>query len=124
MNISFYTEIQSICRWHFIGDSIVLQERGIDEYGNIIFVYTPVKVNSNEWTGSYVDARGMPVFHNTDSTGCDIGLANYVHVYRDEYGFENMISFNDRYGALAPNGDGAFMGMYCWWNHLMLMEIQ
>lgn len=111
-NATWKSKLQSVCKWEFIGDNngeSVVQERGLDKDGNIVFIYSPVKVGENEYVGSYTDAWGMPIFQRTDSTGNDIGCANFVHVFRDERGFEVLYSYTDRHGNNQKNAAGAYM---------------
>ena len=109
-NQEWVNRLKDVCQWEFIGDASgrhVLQERAFDQYGNAVYYYNPVKTGERTYTGSYVDGNGMPVFMRADSLGYDIGYANFVHVLRDERGYDVKISFTDRFGYPQVNKDGA-----------------
>lgn len=102
----------NVCKWEFIGDpsgQIVVQERALDFEDNVVYVYNPVKIGPNKYTGSYTDRWGMPIFMRTDSLGNDIGYANYVHIERDNRGFDVKLAYSDRYGSPQFNKDGSYM---------------
>lgn len=114
-NQEWVSRLKSVCQWEFIGDASgknVLQERALDQYGNAIYFYNPVKTGEGTYTGSYTDGNGMPVFMRTDSLGNDIGHANFVQILRDERGFDVKISFVDRFGYPQMNKDGAYQTLY------------
>ncbi len=110
-NKEWKDKLLTICKWEFIGDITgqeVVQERGLDVDGNVVFIYTPVKVGDKEYTGSYMDSWGMPVFMRTDSLGNDAGYANFVHITRDERGFEVLYTYTDRLGFPQKDRNGAY----------------
>ncbi len=110
-NKEWKDKLSEICKWEFVGDATgeqVIQERGLDDKGNVVYIYSPVKVGDNEYTGSYVDSWGMPVFLRTDSLGNDAGYANVVHITRDERGYEVLLTYTDRFGFPQKNKDGAY----------------
>lgn len=114
-NQEWVSRLKDVCQWEFIGDASgrhVLQERAFDQYGNAVYYYNPVKTGERTYTGSYVDGNGMPVFMRADSLGYDIGYANFVHVLRDERGYDVKISFTDRFGYPQVNKDGAYQTLY------------
>lgn len=111
-NSDWKEKLKTVCKWEFLADNSgenVILERALDEEGNIIFMYIPVRIGEREYTGSYVDGWGMPIFLRTDSMGNDAGYANIVHITRDEDGYEVLFSFMDRFGYWQKNKDGAYM---------------
>ena len=111
-NEDWRQRLLTVCRWEFIGDPSgqnVIQERAMDSDGNIVYVYNPVQISKNVFTGTYTDRWGMPIFMRTDSLGNDIGYANFVHVHRDERGFDIRVAYSDRNGIPQINKDGAYM---------------
>lgn len=114
-NQEWVSRLKSVCQWEFIGDASgknVLQERALDQYGNAVYFYNPVKTGEGTYTGSYMDGNGMPVFMRTDSLGYDMGKANFVQILRDERGFDVKLSFVDRFGYPQMNKDGAYQTLY------------
>lgn len=112
LNSDWIDKLQTVCKWKFFADASgkeVIQERALDSYGDIIYIYSPVKVGENEYTGSFIGSWGMPIFMRTDSLGNDAGYANFVHITRDERGFEVLYSYTDRFGFPQKNKDGAYM---------------
>lgn len=110
-NQEWLSRLSEVCQWEFIGDASgknVLQERALDQYGNVVYCYNPVKTGERTYVGSYTDGNGMPVFMRTDSLGSDIGHANFVHILRDERGFDVKLSYTDRFGYPQINKDGAY----------------
>lgn len=111
-NKEWRKKLQTICKWEFIADPSgkeVLQERALDKEGNIIFIYSPVKVGENTYTGCYTDGWGMPIFLRTDSLGNHAGQANFVQITRDENGYEVLHAYTDIGGHPQKNKDGAYM---------------
>lgn len=112
LNSDWRDKLLTVCKWEIVADASgkeVIQERALDLEGDVIYIYSPVKVGKNEYTGSFTDSWGMPIFMRTDSLGNDAGYANFVHVTRDERGFEVLCSFTDRFGYPQKNKDGAYM---------------
>ena len=111
INREWKEKLASVCKWEFIGDATgkeVIQERALDADGAVVYVYSPVKVADREYVGTYMDSWGMPIFLRTDSAGTDIGSANFVHITRDNRGYEVLFSFTDRLGIPQKNKDGAY----------------
>lgn len=111
-NEEWKQKLTTVCKWEFVGDNNgknVVQERGLDQDSNVVYMYIPIKVGDNEYVGSYFDAWGMPIFQRTDSIGNDIGYANYVQITRDERGYEVLYSYIDRKGFAQKNAAGAYM---------------
>ncbi len=111
VNPKWLSMLQQACKWEFISDASgteVVQERALNADGKVLYCYNPVKVGKREYTGSYVDSWGMPIFLRTDSIGNDLGYANIVHVTRDERGYEVLLEFSDRLGIPQENKDGAY----------------
>ena len=111
-NSDWKEKLQTVCKWEMVADASgneVIQERALDADGDVVYIYSPVKVGDREYTGSFTDSWGMPIFMRTDSLGNDAGYANFVHITRDERGFEVLCSFTDRFGFPQRNKDGAYM---------------
>lgn len=111
-NQDWKEKLQTVCKWEFIADPSgkeVIQERALDQDDIIIYIYNPVKVGENEYTGSYTDGWGMPIFLRTDSLGNHAGYANFVHITRDEDGYEVLFAYTDIWGFPQKNKDGAYM---------------
>ena len=111
-NEDWKDKMLTVCKWEFIGDASgqeVIQERALNAEKQVVYVYNPVKVGQHEYTGSYVDSWGMPIFMRTDSLGNDSGYANFIKITRDSRGFEVKFEFVDRYGIPQKNKDGAYM---------------
>lgn len=112
LNNDWREKLQSVCKWEMVADASgqeVVQERALDSKGDIVYIFSPIKVGEREYTGSFTDGWGMPIFMRTDSLGNDVGFANYVHITRDERGFEVLLSYTDRFGFPQKNKDGAYM---------------
>lgn len=112
LNKDWREKLQSVCKWEIVADASgkeVVQERALDADGDVIYIYSPVKIGEREYTGSFTDSWGMPIFMRSDSLGNDAGYANFVHITQDERGFEVLCSFTDRYGYPQKNKDGAYM---------------
>ena len=112
INKDLRDEILTICKWEFIANSSgkeVIQERALDVDDNIIYIYTPVKVGEREYTGSYTNSWGMPIYLRTDSLGNYAGYANFVHITRDKNGYEVLHAYTDQDGIPQKNKDGAYM---------------
>lgn len=112
LNSDWREKLQTVCKWEIVADASgneVVQERALDSEGDVIYIYSPVKVGEREYTGSFTDSWGMPIFMRTDSLGNDAGYANFVHIIRDERGYEVLCSFTDRFGYPQKNKDGAYM---------------
>ncbi|MGM9841862.1 MAG: hypothetical protein ACI31D_06645 [Candidatus Limisoma sp.] len=110
-NAAWREKLRTVCKWSFIGDNSdknVVQEVGLDENDNIVYVFVPMKVGEREYVGTYLDAWGMPVFLRTDSLGNDIGYANYVHIHLDNRGYIERLTFADRRGNPQRDYNGAF----------------
>ncbi|MCD8291718.1 MAG: hypothetical protein LUC91_09505, partial [Prevotella sp.] len=110
-NKEWKEKLKTVCKWEFIGDATgkeVIQERGLDNDGNVIYIYSPMKVGDNEYTGSFTDSWGMPVFLRTDSLGNDAGYANVMHITLDDRGFEVLCTYTDRFGFPQKDSDGAY----------------
>jgi hypothetical protein len=112
INSEWRQKLLTVCKWQIIGDESgkeVIQERGLDADGNIVFCYNPTKVGERTYVGNYTDAWGLPIMIRTDSLGNATGYANYVQVTRDEKGREVLLKFTDRNGYQYKNKDGAYM---------------
>ncbi len=112
INSEWRQKLLTVCKWQMIGDESgkeVIQERGLDADGNIVFCYNPTKVGERTYVGNYTDAWGMPIMIRTDSLGNATGYANYVQITRDEKGREVLLKFTDRNGFQYKNKDGAYM---------------
>lgn len=112
LNSDWRDKLQTVCKWKIYADASgkdVIQERALDSEGDVVYIYSPVKVGENEYTGSFIDSWGMPIFMRTDSTGNDAGFANFVHITRDDRGYEVQYSYIDRFGFTQKNKDGAYM---------------
>lgn len=104
--------LKSVCKWETIADASgkeVVQERALNANGDVVYIYKPVKVGEREYSGCFTDSWGMPIYMRTDSLGNDVGYANFVHITRDERGFEVLFSYTDRFGFPQKNKDGAYM---------------
>jgi hypothetical protein len=85
-NTEWKDKILTVCKWEIVSDASgkeVIQERALDSEGDVVYIFSPIKVGLNEYTGSYMDSWGMPIFMRTDSLGNDVGFANFVHITRD-----------------------------------------
>ena len=112
LNKDWREKLQSVCKWEIVADASgkeVVQERALDADGDVIYIYSPVKIGEREYTGSFTDSWGMPIFMRSDSLGNDAGYANFVHITQDERGFEVLCSFTDRFGYPQKNKDGAYL---------------
>lgn len=112
LNKDWKKKLQQVCQWEFIGNAKgneVIQERGLDVLGNVMFAYSPVKFNDSTYVGTFTDAWGMPIYMRTDSLGNDIGYANFVQIVRDKRGYEVLYKYVDRNGTPVKNKDGAYM---------------
>lgn len=103
--------LQSVCQWMVVGNANkkeVAQELGLDNLGNIIYCYTPVKIGENKHVGTYTDKYGMPIYMRTDSLGNHIGYSNFVQITLDSNGYDSLLVFVDEKGYPKINKDGAY----------------
>jgi len=110
-NKDWKEKLQDVCKWEFIADPSgkeVIQERAYNAEKEVVFLFNPVKVGDREYIGNYTDAWGMPIFLRTDTLGNDLGYANFVHITRNEDGYETLFSYVDRMGYSCKNKDGAY----------------
>lgn len=111
-NSDWKNKLLTVCKWEIVSDASgkeVIQERALDYDGDVVYMYNPVKVGMNEYTGSFIDSWGMPIYMRTDSLGNDVGFANFVHITRDDRGYEVLLSYTDKLGFPQKNKDGAYM---------------
>jgi len=111
-NSDWKNKLLTVCKWEIVSDASgkeVIQERALDYDGDVVYIYNPVKVGMNEYTGSFIDSWGMPIYMRTDSLGNDVGFANFVHITRDDRGYEVLLSYTDKLGFPQKNKDGAYM---------------
>lgn len=98
-------KLKTVCQWEFVcnqGSDFVVQERALDEKGNLVFTYDrsqtkdPYKVIS-----SYSDDYGFPLILR-DSTYF------YIQTSYDERGFEILMEFFDDQGMPITNKDSVY----------------
>ena len=112
LNSDWRDKLKTVCKWEIVADASgkeVIQEKALDVEGDVVYIFSPVKVGENDYTGSFTDSWGMPIFMRADSLGNDAGYANFVHITRDKRGFEVLYSYTDRFGFPQKNKDGAYM---------------
>lgn len=106
-------KLKTVCQWEFIGDNSgneIIQEIGLDEYNNVVYVYIPVR-NGKKIYGGFFDEWGKPISlrAKNDSTQNE---ANYVSITLDKNGYEHILEFTDKDGYRKYNKDGVYATRY------------
>lgn len=112
LNNEWRNRLQTVCKWEIVASPSgkeVIQERALDSEGGVVYIFNPVKIGDREYTGSFTDSWGMPIYIRSDSLGNDVGYANFVHITRDERGYEVLFKYFDRLGFPQKNKDGAYI---------------
>ena len=106
-------KLKTVCQWEFFSDNSgndVIQEIGLDELGNVVYVYIPVR-NGNKIYGGFFDSWGKPISMRLQNDSVK-SEANYVSVTLDENGYENILEFTDAGGYRKYNKDGVYATRY------------
>ena len=106
-------KLKTVCQWEFIGDNSgneIVQEIGLDEFNNVVYVYIPVR-NGRKIYGGFFDEWGKPISLRTKNDSIQ-NEADYVSITLDKNGYEHILEFTDKDGYRKYNKDGVYATRY------------
>lgn len=87
-------KLDSICKWEFVADSsgvTVAEERWLLADSSAVLNFHPIQISDREILGLYTDKSGDPICTYDDEVYEVTDIVRFVHVIRDEYGFDVTI---------------------------------
>lgn len=111
-NEEWKEKLNEVCQWVFIDSydgKTCIQEKGLNSRGDVIYSMIITKIGPFNYFCTYIDVWGRPATMRRDSTGSDIGQANFVEVTRDKNGYDILTKYYDRNGFPAKNRNGSYM---------------
>ena len=98
-------KLKTVCQWEFVcnqGSDFVVQERALDEKGNLVFTYNRSQTkDSYKVISTYSDDYGFPLMIRDSAYF-------YLRTTFDERGFETLMEFFDDQGMPITNKDGVY----------------
>ena len=104
-NARWRERLQRVTQWFMVPDldgNLMLEERGLDPDGTIIYSYIPVVNADGTVTGSYNDSWGLPVDTRVEE-GTTYG--SVVHIVTDACGRDSIVDFLDGTGRRKYNNN-------------------
>lgn len=111
-NAEWKEKISTVCQWLFVGTEDgknVAQVYTLDAQNNVIYTCVETKIGSNKYLKTFLDSYGRHAFMRTDTTGNDLGQANFIEITRNKNGYDSLYCYVDRIGIPQKNYDGAYM---------------
>ncbi len=98
-------KLKTVCKWDFtqnLEGNFLLQERGLDSLGNVVFCYNRTKTeDEKQIIATFTDELGFPIKLRDEYM--------FIRITYDDRGYETLYEFFDDDGYRWTNKDGAFM---------------